>query len=268
MARKTLLRRYVEREVQVAAGTPLAAPASFTWDLGRVHLVSVLVRIPPGPLGLAGVAVLSNNVAILPFSGRGAATLTSESFFRGDDREWDFQVGLDVDAPLTVRGFNTDIYAHTIILRAAVEDQGRDPTADRPVITVSVADAPPGSVPEPAELLPEPAEPGEPGAEPAPPGSVGQNPPGAGGPPAVQDPPEVRSVVFVRQPGQRDVYVVAGGQLLHLQHTAFVAYGKALGVDQEQLVLEFDADQPIWQLPRNALPRPAGGVGVPPPTTT
>lgn len=261
MPAKTLHVRYVEREIQVASGTPLAAPQAFTWDLGVVHLLAVRVRIPPGPLGLAGIAVLAGNVAILPFSGRGALTATTEAFFRGDDADWVFDVALDVDLPLTVRAYNTDIYAHTFILRATVTDGPADPAAGRPVLLVGVAEAAPGSVPGAAELLGElPAEPVGPDGEPLP-GSVGQQSPGAGGPPAVQDGSEVKAVVLVRQPGSPDVYVVAGGQLLHLNHTVFVTYGKALGVDQEKLVLEFPPGSPIWSLPVNgaAPSQPAPG---------
>lgn len=112
---RTLQVRYVRRDQTVNAGVAKASPVTASWDLGTVVLDSVNVRVPPGPSGLAGLAILYSGVNVVPSEQPGV-------FLVGDDEAWEFDIGVEVSGPLTLQLYNTDIYPHTFYLRAKVRD--------------------------------------------------------------------------------------------------------------------------------------------------
>lgn len=78
-------------------------------------LESLHLRIPPGPSGLAGIAVLYAGVPIIPSEQPGV-------FWIGDDEQWEIDIGWEISGPLTIRTYNIDAYDHTFLLRAKVRD--------------------------------------------------------------------------------------------------------------------------------------------------
>lgn len=146
---RTLQVRHVVRQEFVPAGTAKSAPQNTDWDLGKVTLESLNIRIPPGPSGLAGIAVLYAGVRIIPSEQVG-------TFWIGDDEQWDLEIGWEISGPLTIKTYNTDAYDHTFLLRAKVRDITLGPAGGAPVgqvIVTSVPDTTPPAADELAAVL-------------------------------------------------------------------------------------------------------------------
>ncbi len=142
---RTLQVRYVTRQELVAAGTAKAAPQSTSWSLGRVILESLNLRIPPGPSGLAGIAVLYAGVPIIPSEQPGV-------FWVGDDEQWDVDIAWEISGPLTIQTYNVDGYDHTFLLRAKVRDIALGPAGGATVGQVVVTSVPDTTAPSADEL--------------------------------------------------------------------------------------------------------------------
>lgn len=112
---RTLQVRYVKRDQTVAAGVAQATPVSAAWDLGKVILERLRIRLPPGHAGLTGLAILYSGVPIVPSEQPGV-------FLVGDDEVFETDVNWEISGPLTLSLFNTDIYSHTFYLAATVRD--------------------------------------------------------------------------------------------------------------------------------------------------
>lgn len=112
---RTLQQRHVRLEVVVPSGTAKATPQSTSWNLGRVVVDQIDLRVPPGPSGLAGLAILYAGVPIIPSEQPG-------TFFVGDDEAFSWPLTWEISGPFTVQTYNTDIYPHTLYLTAHVRD--------------------------------------------------------------------------------------------------------------------------------------------------
>lgn len=97
----------------IPAGTLISAPVSQTWPLEDNYLVSINTRIPPGPSGLMGFRILWSQQQIVPWG--------NNSWLTADDEEinWPSNTAISTSA-LTVQGYNTGIYPHTVYLRGLV----------------------------------------------------------------------------------------------------------------------------------------------------
>lgn len=117
--------RKVFNSLTVPKGTASSAPATAPWDLGSVVIVNIEVMIPPGHAGLTGLAIAYSGQQLVPWA-------NGNAWLKGDDLTrvipFDFQVG----RPLTLSGFNTDIFDHTFYLLAEVTDLSQPITATRP----------------------------------------------------------------------------------------------------------------------------------------
>ena len=112
---RTLQVRHRRLDVTVPAGTLQAAPQQTVWNLGWVVVDSITVRIPPGPSGLTGIAILYAGVPIVPSEQPGV-------FWVGDDQKEVWELGWEISGPFTVVTYNLDIYDHTFYLNAQVRD--------------------------------------------------------------------------------------------------------------------------------------------------
>jgi hypothetical protein len=112
---RTLQVRNLRFDMVVPAGTAQATPLLTLWNLGKVVVDKISVRVPPGPSGLAGLAIHYAGVPIVPSDQPGV-------FFVGDDQEWDWEIGWEISGPFTLVTYNTDIYPHTFYMAAQVRD--------------------------------------------------------------------------------------------------------------------------------------------------
>jgi len=112
---RTLQVRNVRFDMAVPPGTAKAVPLLTAWNLGKVVVDQISVRVPPGHSGLTGLAVHYAGVPIVPTDQPGV-------FFVGDDQEWVWTIGWEISGPFTLVTYNTDIYTHTFYLAAQVRD--------------------------------------------------------------------------------------------------------------------------------------------------
>lgn len=123
MAGRQLAAQYAPANVTTPPGTTAAAPQTTPVFIGDVQLVTVQLRIPPGHSGLTGISVQLASQSLLPWGPAG-------SWVVGDDDLLQFDVGMEVDAGLTVVTYNTGKYPHTHYLRFVWQplDQPAAPT--------------------------------------------------------------------------------------------------------------------------------------------
>lgn len=112
-APNAMLGRLYYLEFTIPAGTLISAPVSQLWPLEDNYLISIEARIPPGPSGLMGFRILWSQQQIVPWG--------NNSWLIADDEEipWAANTALTASA-LTVQGYNTGIYPHTVYLRALI----------------------------------------------------------------------------------------------------------------------------------------------------
>lgn len=94
------------------AGTPVSAytvtPAP---GLATTYLWAWNIRIPPGPSGFTGIALVDSNQFIIPYS------QASPAWIIGDDDRLDFPYGKQLGGTVNVATYNTGTFNHTWQLR-------------------------------------------------------------------------------------------------------------------------------------------------------
>lgn len=96
--------------IVIPAGVTAAAPQTTALSLRDAVLERIEVRIPPGPSGLVGFAFVHSGQQVIPF--------TAGQWIIADDEslDWDVQ-NYPTGNKWSFRGYNTDVYQHTIYLR-------------------------------------------------------------------------------------------------------------------------------------------------------
>jgi hypothetical protein len=101
--------------VTIPAQTPILTPVNQPFPLEDAELVYVHINVPPGPSSLMGFRILQAGQQIIPWG--------NNSFFVTDDEKIEVAVGGQITATgLIVQGYNTDVFDHTIYLRALIRD--------------------------------------------------------------------------------------------------------------------------------------------------
>lgn len=96
--------------ITIPASTLATAPQTTALSLRDAVLERIEVRIPPGPSGLMGFAFLHSGQQVIPF--------TPGDWIVADDESLDWAVEhFPTGNKWSLRGYNTDVYAHTIYLR-------------------------------------------------------------------------------------------------------------------------------------------------------
>jgi len=108
--------RFDTVEFTVPAGTTKAAPASQLLFTQRAAVIQFSVKVPPGPSGLVGFRFDHSSAQVIP---KQAGT-------------WIVADNETIDLPLDdlspwpdwrIRGYNTDVYAHTLYVRVYLDDR-------------------------------------------------------------------------------------------------------------------------------------------------
>jgi hypothetical protein len=89
-----------------------------------VHLDRVAILVPPGHMGLTGVAIDYAGQRIAPWAG-------DPLWFVVDDTTVDIEIGVDVTAPVVVRAHNADVHEHGFWCRFTVHVHGAPDEAGR-----------------------------------------------------------------------------------------------------------------------------------------
>lgn len=97
----------------VPAGTPIASPFSAQWPLEDNYLIRIDARIPPGPSGSMGFRILWSQQQIVPWGNLSWLIANDESI------PWESSTALTASA-LTVQGYNTGNFPHSVYLRALI----------------------------------------------------------------------------------------------------------------------------------------------------
>jgi hypothetical protein len=102
--------------IEIPASTPATAPAEISVKVTYGTLVQIVVQIPPGPAGLAGVRVLRYRHQIMPAS--------PEVWIFGDGDVFEIPERLEIHEDpfeLVIQGYNDDdTYPHTITVHVDV----------------------------------------------------------------------------------------------------------------------------------------------------
>lgn len=122
---------YFPLTVTTAAATAKATPLSTLVRVPPALLTATDVLIPTGHAGQTGLQLVYSGQVILPFAGA-----TGDQWIVGDgDREtFDFQ--FPIGGALTVRTFNTGIFAHSHYLRFKVDYNAYTATSRRPALAI------------------------------------------------------------------------------------------------------------------------------------
>ena len=114
---RTVNPRTFRLQPSAPGNTPIAAPTSTSFDVGRlVTLETVRIVIPSGHVGQTGIALRYEQTVILPWSG-------GSPWLVGNSHDWVFEMGsLEVGNPLSVLCYNLDRNAHTWEVHATVRD--------------------------------------------------------------------------------------------------------------------------------------------------
>jgi hypothetical protein len=97
----------------IPAGTPVSAPVTIPWPLEDNQLLSIDIMVPDGPSGTVGFQVSQAQQQIVPWGNSGYLITNDEKI----KYEYDDQI---TSTGLALIGYNTDIYPHTIYLRATI----------------------------------------------------------------------------------------------------------------------------------------------------
>lgn len=126
-------RQFLTVKVTCTKGTAQASPQVNTWNIGNVSLYSLTVRVPNGHVGLTGIVLLYNGIAIFPWGQPPGYLVTNYETVKQDfSRE-------EISSPLTIQTYNTDMFDHSFFIRADI-DQELVSTADvgtAPVVPVA-----------------------------------------------------------------------------------------------------------------------------------
>ncbi len=110
MPRRTVDPITIPFTATVAAGTPIAAPTTFTPGLEPGVLEAIELQIPPGHSGLTGIRFTQSRQQIVPYS-------NTIAWIIGDNLDLSFPVDMEVDTGLQVVAYNTGNFSHSFFLR-------------------------------------------------------------------------------------------------------------------------------------------------------
>jgi len=100
-------------EFTIPAGTPISSPASETFPLEDNYLVSLRIRVPPGPFGQMGFRLLWAQQQVVPWG--------NDSWLIANDEEVTWQSNVAITSTgLVVEGYNTGNFPHTIYILALI----------------------------------------------------------------------------------------------------------------------------------------------------
>lgn len=117
--------RLYQLSALIPAGTPQAVPVTIPWPLEDNQLLSIDIMVPDGPSGLMGFFISQAQQQIVPW-GNSGFLITNDEKIR---YEYSDQIS---STGLAVVGYNTDIYNHTVYLRATITNlpvPGTEPEA-------------------------------------------------------------------------------------------------------------------------------------------
>lgn len=119
--------------ITIPAGTAAAAPQTTALSLRDAVLERIEVRIPPGPSGLVGFAFVHSGQQVIPFR--------VGDWIIADDESLDWAVEhYPTGNKWAFRGYNTDVYSHTIYLRLHFREIATAPAgAGAPILVVPVS---------------------------------------------------------------------------------------------------------------------------------
>jgi hypothetical protein len=106
----TVNQRYQPFDVTTPPATTVANPLVTSLNLGDVRLDRIFWRIPPGPSGLCGIAIIQTGTNLWPWGPVG-------TYLVGDDEYDDVPIGTEISNGITIQTYNTDIYSHTWYLK-------------------------------------------------------------------------------------------------------------------------------------------------------
>lgn len=119
--------------VTVSAGTAIAAPQSTTLTLRDAIMERIEVRVPPGPSGLVGFALVHSGQQVIPF--------TDGQWIVTDDESIDWTVeNYPTGDKWAVKAYNLDVYPHTLYFRFHLRELG----TSTPQVQQAVAITAPG----------------------------------------------------------------------------------------------------------------------------
>jgi hypothetical protein len=102
-------------DLVIPAGTPIAAPVSQQLFTTRGTVTRLDIRVPPGPWGTVGFSFWHSSEQIIPKI-PGTWIITNDEMI-----QWPLN-GYSDQPSWLVRGYNTDIYTHTIYVTTLIED--------------------------------------------------------------------------------------------------------------------------------------------------
>jgi len=99
----------------IPAGTPIAAPVSTLLFTTRGTVTELEFLIPPGPSGLVGFAITHSSEQIIP-------DIPGQWIIADNDIiHWPLN-GYSDQPGWRIKGYNLDVYAHTIYVRVLIDD--------------------------------------------------------------------------------------------------------------------------------------------------
>lgn len=121
--------------VTVAAGTPLASPATFDLSFPPSGVDRIDVRIPPGPLGNVGFQIGSSGQPVMPFNAGAFIVGNDELIVWPLTNLWD-------SGNWTMFAYNTGSYPHTLEVRFLLTSLGIAPGITQDVTAPGSGSAP------------------------------------------------------------------------------------------------------------------------------
>jgi hypothetical protein len=117
-------------EVTIPAGTAQAAPVTVNCPFPDGIVTDIEFVVPPGPSGLMGFHLAYGGVQQLPRTA-GAFYVTDTEVIRRTIRSY------PTGGRWQIRGYNTDVYAHTIEVRFLVDEFPPKQRVSTPIPTIT-----------------------------------------------------------------------------------------------------------------------------------
>jgi len=116
-------------DVTVPAGTAIATPqtTALVFDPGIVERIEIVV--PPGPSGLVGFQIRHSGETVIPHSASQWIIADNEPI------NWPVQ-GFPEGSAWSFRGYNLDVYSHTIYFRFHVNETVRSNNGRVPLVPI------------------------------------------------------------------------------------------------------------------------------------
>lgn len=135
--------RIEQFQCTIAAGTAIATPQTFPLTFNRGIVQKLEITVPPGPSGLVGFQITHSGSVIIPYN--------SATFIVTDNEhiEWDVE-NYPTGSAWGLRGYNLDVYAHSIFVRFLIRETGSTIVGQVPILDIQQI--------APAEVEPIPEE--------------------------------------------------------------------------------------------------------------